>query len=54
MTPEKRNSSLLGNGGKHVPAEMYTHAATEGKHTSVTIEDLLGDGVFCAVRAEIL
>jgi hypothetical protein len=24
MTPESRNSSLLGNGGKQVPVEVYT------------------------------
>jgi hypothetical protein len=29
MMPENRNSSLLGNGGKHVPAEMYTYATVE-------------------------
>jgi hypothetical protein len=27
MKPERRDSSLLGNGGKQVPAEMHTHAA---------------------------
>jgi hypothetical protein len=30
MTPEIRNRSLLSNGGKQVPAEMYTHATIEG------------------------
>jgi hypothetical protein len=29
MTPENLNSSLLGNGGKQVPAEMYTQATVE-------------------------
>jgi hypothetical protein len=29
MKSEGRNSSLLGNSGKQVPAEMYTHAKTE-------------------------
>jgi hypothetical protein len=29
MTPESLNSSLLGNGGKQVPAEMYTHTTIE-------------------------
>jgi hypothetical protein len=27
--PESRNNSLLGNGSKQVPAEMYTHATIE-------------------------
>jgi hypothetical protein len=29
MTPEIRNSSLLDNGSKGVPAEMYTHATIQ-------------------------
>jgi hypothetical protein len=29
MTPESRNSTLLGNGGKQFPAEMNTHATIE-------------------------
>jgi hypothetical protein len=29
MTPERRNSSLLGNGGKQVSVEMYTHTTIE-------------------------
>jgi hypothetical protein len=29
MTPDTQNNSLLGNGGKQVPAEMYTHTITE-------------------------
>jgi hypothetical protein len=29
MTPEKWNTSLLGNGGKQVPVEMNTHPAIE-------------------------
>jgi hypothetical protein len=27
--PESQNSSLLGNSGKQVPAEMYTHETIE-------------------------
>jgi hypothetical protein len=61
MTPESQNSSLLGSCDKQVPAEMYMHARIEripsmqqqGKHASVMIEKLLGDGVFFVVRAEI-
>jgi hypothetical protein len=40
MMPENRNSSLLGNGGKQVPTEIYMQATIEhiykqqtGKHT---------------------
>jgi hypothetical protein len=29
MMPERQNSSLLGNNGKQVSAEMYTHATIE-------------------------
>jgi hypothetical protein len=29
MTPERRNNSLLDNGGRQVLAEMYKHATTE-------------------------
>jgi hypothetical protein len=29
MTPESRNSSLLGNGGKQVPAEINTQATIQ-------------------------
>jgi hypothetical protein len=29
MTSESRNSSLLGNDGKHVPTEMKTHVTIE-------------------------
>jgi hypothetical protein len=29
MTPESRNSLLIGNGGKQVTAEMYTHGTIE-------------------------
>jgi hypothetical protein len=29
MTPEYRNSSLLGNGDKQVPAKVYTHTTIE-------------------------
>jgi hypothetical protein len=62
MTPETRNSSLLGNGGKQVPAEVYTMQKLKnfvsmqrrGKHTNITIEELLGNGVFYVVRAEML
>jgi hypothetical protein len=62
MTPESRNSSLLGSCGKQIPAEIYMHARIEeilsmhqrGKHASVMIEELLGDGVFCVVHAKIL
>jgi hypothetical protein len=54
MTPESLNSSLLENGGKQVQAEMYMHGKNiritvsmqrRGKHTSVRIEKLLGNGV---------
>jgi hypothetical protein len=52
MTPESRNSSLLGNGSKQAPAEMYTCTIVDelpflcnGKvNASVTIEELLGNG----------
>jgi hypothetical protein len=62
MTPESRNISLLSNGGKQVTAEMCMHATIEelpflcnGEvNTSVTIEELLGNGVFYVVRAEML
>jgi hypothetical protein len=62
MTPENRNNSLLGNGGKQVPADIYGHATIEelrfpcdGEvNSSVTIEELLGNHVFCEVRAEML
>jgi hypothetical protein len=62
MTPESRNNSLLTNGGKQIPAEMYTHATIEELsflcndevNTSATIEKLLGNGVFCMVCADML
>jgi hypothetical protein len=51
---------LLGDGGKQVPAEMYTHAITElpflgnGEvNTPLYQDELLGNGVFYAVRTEI-
>jgi predicted nucleic acid-binding Zn ribbon protein len=63
MTPESQKNSLLGNGGKQVPAEKYTHATIKelpasmqrrGKHISVTIEELLGNDVFYVVLVELL
>jgi hypothetical protein len=54
MTPESRNSSLLGNGSKHVINNRRTTVSMQlqGKHISVTVEELLGNGVFYMVRAE--
>jgi hypothetical protein len=58
MTPESRNSSLLGNGGKQVPVEIYKHSSIEEllfsmqrivKHKNRAI---VGNGVFCSVRAK--
>jgi hypothetical protein len=54
ITPESRNTSLLGNDGKHVPAEMYTHATREepdskqriGKHINGGV---VGNDVFSSV-----
>jgi hypothetical protein len=36
MTPESQNSSLLDNGGKQVPAEMYTHGTKKNYHLNST------------------
>jgi hypothetical protein len=62
MTPESRNSSLLGNGGKQ-NSNVNVHARNKrrttvsmyrrGKHTSGAIEELLGKGVFYAIRADM-
>jgi hypothetical protein len=48
--------------GKQVPEEMNMHATIElpflkkqqGKHTSTTIAELLGNGVFCGCRPEAI
>jgi hypothetical protein len=58
VTPESRNSSLLGNGGKQGPAEIFMHATTQepvskqriGKHNRV----IFRNGVLYSVRAEWL
>jgi hypothetical protein len=59
MTPENRNSTLLGNSGKQFPAKMNTNVAIEepvskqliGKHNS---RGIIGNCVFCSVRAKWL
>jgi hypothetical protein len=55
MTLERRNSSLLGNGGKQVTVEMNTQATIEepvykqriGKHNNRCI---VGKDIFCGER----
>jgi hypothetical protein len=62
MTPESRNSSLLGYGGRgsrgNVNARNNRRTTVtkqrRGKHSSVKIDKLLGNCVFYVVRAEIL
>jgi hypothetical protein len=56
MTPESRNSSLLGDGSvrnfrgnEHAQNNRKAAVSMQRryKHTSITIEGLLGNGVFC-------
>jgi hypothetical protein len=66
MPPENRNSGARVDVhwlGKQVPAEMNTQSKNRkttvsmqrrGKHTSITIEELLGNGVFCWGRPEAI
>jgi hypothetical protein len=63
MTPESQKSSLLSNGSvnrfhgnEHAHNNRRTAASIQrrGKHTSITIEELLGSGVFCWGRPDAI
>jgi hypothetical protein len=63
VTPESRDSSLIGNdsekfsrGNEHARNNSRTTVSMQrlGKHTSITIKELLGNGVFCWGRPEAI
>lgn len=62
MTPESRNSSFQTTTVKRFPPKCktaqqqkkYISMQRRGKHSSVATEELLVDGVFYVVPAEIL